>query len=468
MGLLMARLEGHEGELMGSLSEVLKQLALTIKKRIDEGVSSGTLKPEVEFYRRWKVDKFYVSDLGNIESNAHVENLTRPSWRGAAKNVNESFEKSSEYTSALSELNTIFGENGNIARQFSSFVTRIIARYLQDSEFDAIEIDKSVTIFLRSLSGMPVKYGANVELDGIMIQPEKIDIADGVTIRPSRAEDLEKEVPEYPFSAAPYFQHPLAILNIEFSGTQSVEIQRRVEHAVAVFRLFKVGSVKYHSYQMYSDSITDLFAHGTISSGGSSSALEKYSITREDVPRLKNFWQKISDRVPKSFYDLAVTKADYTTIAYNRYSDSLTQNGILERRIANAMMGLEALFFKSDGEKEELVYRLRMRASKLLGLLGYDPYEIRERINDAYGIRSIFMHGGLLDYRKKKKLESKYKNIKYLLTYALDYLRISIIVNFLVRKEKDEFIDLIDDSFIDMKAEEQLVSLLSEIKAFIK
>jgi len=49
----------------------------------------------------------------------------------------------------------------------------------------------------------------------------------------------------------------------------------------------------------------------------------------------------------------------------------------------------------------------------------------------------------------------------------LDYLRISIIVIMLNNKEKDELIDLIDDSFVDEKKEEMLTSIVSRAKDII-
>jgi hypothetical protein len=172
----------------------------------------------------------------------------------------------------------------------------------------------------------PVKCGANVELDGILMQPEKIDVVDGVTIRQPKIEDLEKEYLTENFMMH-FLPHPSAILNIEFLGRQPREIQRRVVLATTILRLFKVISVKYISYRMYSDSMTT-FVGGTLSSGDTLAALETYLITLEDVPKLKHFWIRVSDSIPESFYDTGITKIDYTTVAYNRYIDALIQSGI--------------------------------------------------------------------------------------------------------------------------------------------
>lgn len=448
------------------LFDALKQLALTVKKTIDEGISNGTISPEEEEFRRWKVDKFQYTDKGIIESSAHDEYITKKVWIKATHKLQESIEKSDEYSLTSEKLSAFFGKNDTLSNGIGKFVGKIIHQYLNDPKFDDADIDALITTFLKDLHEEPVKCGANVELDGILMQPEKIDVVDGVTIRQPKIEDLEKEYLTENFMMH-FLPHPSAILNIEFLGRQPREIQRRVVLATTILRLFKVISVKYISYRMYSDSMTT-FVGGTLSSGDTLAALETYLITLEDVPKLKHFWIRVSDSIPESFYDTGITKIDYTTVAYNRYSDALLQNGIFERRVANAIMGLEALYFKPEGEMQELAYRLRIRVSKLLSLLGYNPYEVKERVNEAYGIRSIFLHGGHLDYKKKMKLESKYKDVKTLLLSVLDYLRISIIVNMLILKEKEEFIDLIDDSLVDRKKEDLLNSVISGAKEFVR
>jgi len=108
--------------------------------------------------------------------------------------------------------------------------------------------------------------------------------------------------------------------------------------------------------------------------------------------------------MPTTFFEFGITKIDHLTVAYNRYTDALSQNGVLERRIANAVMGLEALFLKSS-EDQELVYRLRIRISKLLSLLGYDPYEVKKIVSDVCTIRSRFVHGGILVTIKSRNIK---------------------------------------------------------------
>jgi hypothetical protein len=136
-------------------------------------------------------------------------------------------------------------------------------------------------------------------------------------------------------------------------------------------------------------------------------------------------------------------------------------NSILERRIANAVMGLEALLLDAT---QELSYRLGLRTAKIMSLLGSDPREARQLIKDAYHIRNLFAHGSHLSYREKRKLELRYKDIKNIFSAIANYLRRLIVIMILIRKTKDEFIDLIDNSLVDRKKEEELDNLLSLAK----
>lgn len=365
-------------------------------------------------------------------------------------------------------LSNIFGKE-RVSFALERFVQKLTSDFFTRQKLSEEDIDLFVTTFLKDLKEEPLKYGAKVELDGIVILPERIEFKIGDTIiilRQTKIEDLEKEFPVYGFPMEPYLKTPSAILNIEFLGRQANEIQLKVEQAIAILRLFKVGSVKYISYHMHSESITDVTASGTLTAREAVSALEKSQITEEDVQKLKKFWQVMIKALPLGFYELGEARLDHITIAYKRYCDALLQNGVLERRIANAVMGLESLFLKG-GETQELIYRLSIRIAKIFSLLGYNSYKVKEIIRDAYKVRSLFVHGGHLSYREKRKLNDKYSDIRSFLLSLLDYLRISIIIMIFVKKEKEEFLDLIDDSLVDENKEKQLMNLLNSVKTFL-
>jgi len=212
---------------------------------------------------------------------------------------------------------------------------------------------------------------------------------------------------------------------------------------------------------LYSDS-TMGFPSGLTTQRDNAPVLDKYIIQEEDVKQFAVFWNYFSDKLPKSLY-WPTGSEDHTTIAYKRYVDGLMQNGVAERRIANAIMGLEALLLKPQ-ERQGVLRKLRTRTGKLLSNLKYEKVEVIDTINDAYEIRSTFVHGGQLNDSSRKKLEDRYRQIGILTRSVLDYLRICILVYLTLQMDKDTFINLIDVSPSDEKSEEQLESVLDAAK----
>jgi len=450
------------------LIEALNQLSITVKKMIDEGITNGTIKPQDEVYFRWKVDKFQYTDKGVTNFSAQGDYATEKSWFGTIIELQQAINNCSQYSLSLEHLTRVFGGQDRMTSNLDRFVIRLLRLHLPDPEFEdrGIDTESMITTFLKDLREEPVKYGADVELQGLALQPESIDLGFGVVLRQTIIKDLERRSHVYGFSN-PYTLHtPSAILHIEFLGRAANEISRRVEQATAILRLFKAGSVRHTVYHMKTESITDPVASGTIASSQMIGALETYLITHQDTQGLKKFWRTMIEFLPKSFFEPDTAATDYLTIAYKRYTDALLENGLIERRIANAVMGLEALFLKS-GEHQELLYRLGVRTGKIFALLGQDQHQMKRALNDAYKIRNIFAHGGQLSYERRKKLETKYADVKNLLLSVLNCLRVSILILTLSKKEKNELVDLIDDSLIDEKREQQLERLVSQAKELI-
>ena len=142
-------------------------------------------------------------------------------------------------------------------------------------------------------------------------------------------------------------------------------------------------------------------------------------------------------------------------VAYDKYKDSLEQ-GVIEKRISDAIMGLEALYLT---EADELPYRLSMRAAKVLSLVNskYDPAQVKNNIRDAYNrVRNKYVHGETLKAETKKRLEQQHGSLTQFAITIIDYLRASIVA-FLKRPNKSGFIQNIDDCFLDSKKEAEIV-----------
>jgi hypothetical protein len=114
-----------------------------------------------------------------------------------------------------------------------------------------------------------------------------------------------------------------------------------------------------------------------------------------------------------------------------------------------------------------LVYRLSNRVGKLFAILGYDQYEVRQTIRDAYRVRNLFVHGSQLSYKEGKKLETKYKGVNNLLATVLNYVRVCLVVLIITKRGKEEFIDWLDDALIDRKRDEALGQVLQSTRDIV-
>lgn len=99
---------------------------------------------------------------------------------------------------------------------------------------------------------------------------------------------------------------------------------------------------------------------------------------------MRKFWNTLSLVAKDNF--VKEDSTNFISIANSHYNESLLKNGIFEKQIAHAIMGLEALFFKPVGEYQELQYRLAIRISKVLGILSFNPIQVKMAIKDAYSI----------------------------------------------------------------------------------
>ncbi len=446
------------------LTSVMEKLGKKVITLVKAHLSDKSVQPDQETYFRWKVNKFAYTDNGISDYSATGKYINKESWFRANIHLSEESKKTDEYTSALCCLQSLFTKKTSIDQYLDSFTSAVI-RHCLNPEEEKRGLGELVSLIIKDLKEEPVISGAQVCLQGIVLQPEELNPFFGVSIRKTRVEDLEKAVPIRCFNDTLSTHHPTAIMHIELLERSPGQIQKQVEKAVTILRLYKIGSVISTSYDIFTESLVgDLF--GQLQSGNVEAPLEKCLLTDKDENKLKQFWKHIHNAVPENFFQHR-GPSDHLSIAYNRYSEALLVGGLFERQVANAVMGLEALLLKAN-EKQELTYRLGIRISKLLSQLNYDPYEAKKIVTDAYKVRNLYAHGSQLDYKGRRKFESKYNGIKNLLVPTLNYLRILLVVMLLTRKEKDEFIDLIDDSLIDKQKEVQLKGLLTEATLVVK
>lgn len=186
----------------------------------------------------------------------------------------------------------------------------------------------------------------------------------------------------------------------------------------------------------------------------------------EDRAAFENFWTRMMPQLPNEGYGHNRERVVSTDISYNRYSDALLSWGMpVERRISDAVIGLESLFLS---EMDELSYRLRLRVAKLLGIFGFVPGSVKETVGLAYEVRSCFLHGSHVSRKVLNKIERQHDGLDKLLLNVLDYLRCSIVTVILTAIHKAELINRLDASFLDEGSWRELNESLREYTALIR
>ncbi|MCK5282805.1 MAG: hypothetical protein KAK00_05330 [Nanoarchaeota archaeon] len=442
----------------------LEKLVSYVKEIIDNKLAKGEVKSDEENYVKWELDKFKYTNNGSIETSARRKFVVKEEWSTSSETIKKIVKESKEYESSLKRLDSLYGKNDKNNENLSLLIKKITVSYLKTKDLSKVIISDFIRRFLRDLNNELLKCIADVELQGIVLESDSIQISPQVLIRRVKKEDLEKEKPIFFPDATSWSTTPSAIMKIEIMGNSPRKLREFVEKSISILRLYKVGSVNLISCKMSSDCITNLFFGSEFSSFRDIPTREICWIMSKEESHFKEFIRVMNENIPKSFFEFGEPRPDYLTIAYNRYCDSLLERSIIEKRIANVVMGLEALFSK---ENQELLYRLKMRISKFLSLLGYNPYKIKGKIKDAYAIRSLFAHGGILSYKDRRKYELKGVQLDQFLKEISDYLRISIVLAIMINYEKEKFVDIIDDSLIDHEKEKLLNNQISNLKKIL-
>lgn len=229
--------------------------------------------------------------------------------------------------------------------------------------------------------------------------------------------------------------------------------------------LFKAGSVEYSDrritqYFLFKNSFGVTRHIGTEMNGRFS-----YKITQKDVPYFKRFLENYAKYHDQIFTTTEKDNAGYSrSIAFQRYKEVLrtSRNTILDKLIAEIIMGLEAIYLSSN-DKETIGFKIKIRISKIFGLLGLDALKLSKIIAFSYSIRSCYAHGSPKSKELQKFIKKEDINLQRLARYLLELLRISIKLSFFLGLNKMDFIQKINYSFIDEGKNNELKNKLNSV-----
>ncbi len=430
------------------LRGALLDLAQGIRDGAVGGRESGALKPEKTLLWRPRVTDWRYTEKG-LSVHATSDEVSKASWHRAEVTLAESTERRPEYGTALALLGEGMPSDQNPQQKLRRFVSVVARASLLRARQTESQRRALVDRFLLDLEGTCQRCSVKVDIEGLMVFSDPIKFTDqGMTVvlRRSEPDDLAKEVPVgwFPLQTA---LAPTAILEIRVKVRRFIELQATLDQLMAVLRLFGVGSVRFTSYVPVSQSITEFFPLGTAYYGPREQVLETGLIRQEEASRLPAFWRRLRSAMGPSFSDRIPKDAKPAGIAYQRYCDALFRNGLTERRVAGAVMGLESVLLRAD-ERQDLSYRLRMRAAMLLGCLGCDRGRVADAIRRGYQVRSTFVHGGYMDEKMKAHVGDHEGGTAGFVRELLQCLRLSIVAAALAKGTKDDLIKQLDAALL--------------------
>jgi hypothetical protein len=318
--------------------------------------------------------------------------------------------------------------------------------------------------FLKSIANEPIPAWVNIDVHGVSVKntPSIVFALENrcFTFRQLIPSDYEYESYislDSRFGLVP----PNSILKIEMNARQGLDLQIETLKMTTLLRLFRVCSAQLDRLDLGSKSPFGMII-GTITTlHNKFPPTHPIILTDEIAKDFQRFLKSVEPRLPSELKDFGSQKVTTISIAYERYCDSLLISHPVERKIAFAIMGLEAIYLR-ENEVQELMYRLELRVRKLLSALSFDSEKTRLCIKEGYKVRNSYVHGGKLSDKERKRIEKMGITIDELASGLLDYLRISILHLIISGQNKSEYLDLLEDSFIEKSPNDALHLMMED------
>ena len=452
------------------VTEAVANLISLIAKEIKDNIAADKIAAELDQYYYWKVDGFAYTDKGVSYTHMSGAYTNQKNWLRAQMILLPIIKESAEFKNLVGVLRQFCPLRTTPEADAARVVYHLMDVYFTRKQAEYTGAFASILYrLINDLHDEPQKISVQLNLEGITIGSRSIQLTPTATLRQTLQSDIEipKEV-SMRVSGMYHdtHNHPSAILETEFELSQSpdekslrpIDLQGLIIKYVVMLRLYAVGSVDYLSYSMNCNAILpNTTIGGVVSYSNKESSFIKYYVPSEDEQRLIEFMRLIDPLVPKDLYHHE-KKTTFLTIAYDRYSDALLEKGIFEKRVSNAVMGLEAIY---SNENLELAYKLRQRIAKTMSHFGKQPIDLLDVVKDAYAIRSTFAHGGLSEKKDRNRILKRYISDQNFIISILDVLRISIVACIRYKLEKEIFIKLLDEAMIDEAKGNELQELLT-------
>lgn len=448
---------------MNALVNATRKLIVLLQTSIDRSLANNQVHPSLLLYRRRKVLALEQTETGPQLRRSRTEYFQKPDWSRPSQAVFKKVEQSPEYNDFLAALARIPTARSDIPQDAKRALHRIIAGVFEGKTYTAESV---ASLLERDLTEESLPVESEIEIHGMALSPKSLEVKVGersFLFRQIQQSDFEKEISQFELDCrvASSFEVPSVVLKIRMPGHVPLDLQKEAGRALILLRLFKAGAVQLGRQTFSAETLTNPFFTGTYGPGILSPSTDRLSLGPADAEWFQRYWTATLPILPKALNPYESEQPEtFLKIAYDRYCDSLFHQGRTEGRLAFAVMALEALFLGRD-EKADLKYRLAVRVAKLLSKLGFSGPEVRDRVREAYDIRSTYVHGGHLSPKDQARTEKRLgTKLEQLRLSILDYVRNVILVCVFGNIDKDNLLSLLDGSLLDATSEGQLDNLL--------
>lgn len=315
-------------------------------------------------------------------------------------------------------------------------------RAIQD-DFQKEEINTISQILINDLSlNGTIRLKGKIYLKNIFIDVDSIELSKGIKIKRISSNELtsstnylyETEMDTFASRHIPrtcYLE-----INVEMKNDLSLHfdsIKNRIWNTsrtiIASLRLFKIADI----YEDSTDYITDSILHyafgeniaspyseymdsGFLPKDGTS-FIEKFSISEaEEFKKFAKDLEHVISRIKRSSY----FEGEPDEIAFHRYTDALLRSKLHINRISYCLYSLDAMLvgYEEQGKEKKITHRTAL----LISLITNNKIApIKEKLKDAYQIRSRLVHGGKIEGPLKTYAQTSTKEL-------LNYTRIVLLV----------------------------------------
>lgn len=452
---------------MEELKSKFTALLTRIQQTVAEQKALRLLMPSVLPMRRWKATEHAVTETGVTVQRAQEERFTKTDWAGASFRLIDEVAKWPDYQQFFEELAKAMGKDALGLGRSGRALQTVVHKVVKGDNCNPAELFAQL---IQLVNDDPVLTWCDIDVFGIVVNGAKevrFNAGDAIyTFRQLQLSDFEEPVLDLgSIESRMDSGQPGCILRAETKTTSAVGLQTYVSRVLTMLRLFQVCSVKFgrQGYNRANEfyfpfginSTRELFQPGN----------HPISLTPDSADRLTKFWKAVWSKLPAGLNDYGPKETTPVFIAYERYCDSLFSPNPVERKIAFAIMGLEAIYLARD-EAAENTYRLEMRAAKFLSKLGVQVSEARRHLKHGYRVRNMYVHGGHLSDDDKEKLKRKNMDPDAIANALLNYLRVSIL-HLIVSQSKEDFLKLLEESFIERAKDDELEALPVPEKEFV-